>query len=206
MDIDKEWKILLTKKDVKHYVKQCAMYLNDKFSNMDKPIVICPILKGAIYFAADLTRKLKFPHKLSFISASSYGDSKTQVEHVKIDFNQKELSKHMIILVDELLDSGKTLYEIKQHIIGNNIASSEDIFTCTLMNKKKSRIYDADYIGIALPDVWLVGYGLDDKKEKRNLENVYACPKDFSIQKTDDDKIFESEEFYFDVLNGLKRK
>jgi hypothetical protein len=107
----------------------------------------------------------------------------------------KKFEGKKVILLDELFDNGTTLHQVKQKLLQELNKSEEDIFTCTLFRKAKPTSWPApDLWGIDIPDVWVVGYGLDDAQEKRGWPHLYACPKLPEIPKTDADRIFDSPE------------
>eukprot|EP00927_Polykrikos_kofoidii_P084525 TRINITY_DN892_c0_g1_i1.p1 TRINITY_DN892_c0_g1~~TRINITY_DN892_c0_g1_i1.p1 ORF type:complete len:477 (-),score=75.63 TRINITY_DN892_c0_g1_i1:280-1710(-) len=151
-------------------------------------IVIVGILKGAFMLMSDLCRQLSRPYSVYFIEASSYKNEQSQGA-MEVT---KELSKskfvepigkvpHKIVLVDELLDNGKTMHDVKQFLLNNlgGTHTETDILTVCLFNKKRDRAYpEADITGIRdLPDLWLVGYGLDDRGTKRGWTELFAMPK-----------------------------
>jgi len=152
-------------------------------------IVLIGILKGAFMFMSDLCRTLMRPYSVYFVEASSYGDEKTQKGGVSISSDIPaskfcdSITKqpHKIVLCDELLDNGKTMEEMKQHLLKRLSAThtDNDILTTCLFSKKRDRTYpEADVTGISdLPDLWLVGYGLDDRGTKRGWTELFAIPK-----------------------------
>jgi hypoxanthine-guanine phosphoribosyltransferase len=114
----------------------------------------------------------------------------------------KKFAGKEVILVDELFDNGLTMYQIKQAICEKALVDPERIFTCTLMKKNKSTKYpDPNLFGVTVPNIWLVGYGLDDKQEKRNWTSLYGCPKSDGVPKSEDDVIFGDEEAYQKMLS-----
>lgn len=204
VDVQNEWKLLLTKKEIKKCIRKCARVIQTKFTGKD--FVLTYILKGAAYFFVDLSREITIPHSIYSIEASSYHNSQTQDEQVKVFSDRIVPSKFTgkkVVLIDELYDSGKTIEQVKQTIHEKAGVPLEDIFTCTLFNKNKTK--KPDLYGIDVPNVWLVGYGLDDNQEKRNWTYLYACPKCSNLPKTPEDKIFDDEEFYKMVRNGLEK-
>jgi hypoxanthine phosphoribosyltransferase len=192
-NVIEEWRLILTADEIRLCVQKCANVINAKFAG--KEVVIACILKGAVYFFTDLTRMLTIPHSCYFIEASSYKDKQTQNEHVEIlsqIIPSKFAGKH-VILLDELFDNGNTLMRIKDAIHEKANVPYNMIFTCTLFIKnKQSHCPKPDLIGIAVPDVWLVGYGLDDKQEKRNWIHLFARPKEVLSLRNTDDAIFDN--------------
>jgi len=197
----------MTENEIRQVVKKCTNVINQKFESTN--IVMVCILKGAAYFYVDLTRELTIPHSCYFIEATSYHDSQSQtgLSIFSSIVPEKFIDKHVII-VDELFDNGETLNNIKSAIHTKANVPLEMIFTCTAFKKNKETKYQLpDLCGISLPDVWVVGYGLDNKQENRHFKNLYAIPKDGNVTKTDDDKIFDDEELWgkmrCDIATGL---
>ncbi len=189
------WKLILTEEEVQYVVKRCADYINQRYKGED--VVVACILKGAVYFHVDLTRYLEFPHASYFIEATSYYDGQKQSEELKIlsVIHPDKFKGKVVILLDELFDNGKTLYNVKNKI--QELGQPKEIFTCVAFRKEKSTKYPLpDMEGILVPDVWLVGYGLDSCQKHRNLREIYACPKIEGIPKSEADNMFEDDEYY----------
>lgn len=178
-------------------IQWLAEVINRKF-NSEKIVVTC-ILKGCAYFLVDLTKKLTIPHSIYFIEASSYHDEQLQGETIEILslLVPSKFQGRKVILLDELYDNGFTLQAVKHKLIDETKIQASDIFTCTLFHKSKSHNqYELpNLVGFRdLPDLWYVGYGLDDKQEKRNWPHLYAMPKLPGVPRGPDDLIFESTE------------
>ncbi|MBP9989285.1 MAG: hypoxanthine phosphoribosyltransferase [Ruminococcus sp.] len=136
-----------------------------------KNLMLVSILKGSVIFMADLMRAITVPCEIDFMSVSSYG-SGTKSGTVKIikdlDIN---LEGKDLLLVEDILDSGKTLSYVSKMLKTRNPAS---IKVCTLLDKPERReaeIY-ADYSGTFVPDEFVVGYGLDYAEKYRNLPYI----------------------------------
>jgi hypoxanthine phosphoribosyltransferase len=200
-----DWKLTLTRDEIAHLNDKIAKELNEKFKG--EKVIVVSILKGAVYFFADLTRRLNFEHSQYHIEASSYHNSQTQSEQVEIlsKINPTKFAGRKVILIDELYDNGTTINNIKNKIVELTGIKPEDIFTCTIFKKDKQTDQLApDYYGILVPNVWLVGYGLDDQQEKRNWPDLWATPKDGDIKPTEDDQMFTDSEFYDKVRAKLQ--
>jgi len=197
-DISKSWKFLLSDSEIKTGASRLAKHIDAKFAGKD--IVLVCILKGCVYFFVDLTRALTIPYSTYFIEASSYRDSQTQQE--KVEFLSvlvpSKFKNKTVVLVDELFDNGKTLHSVKEALMAkeNKLDLTPDrIFTCTMFSKiKESHYSQPDLVGIALPDIWVVGYGLDDMQEKRGWPHLYGVPKVEGVEKVPSDKIFENND------------
>lgn len=163
-------------------------------------IILVGILKGAFMFMSDLCRQLVRPYSVYFVEASSYKDSKTQGAcQISADlsgskfFDATSKEKHKIVLIDELLDNGKTMAEMKQYFLNQLSAThtENDILTVCLFSKKRERAWpEADITGIPdLPDLWLVGYGLDDRGTKRGWTELFAIPKVKIVETIEKDEV-----------------
>eukprot|EP00008_Paramoeba_atlantica_P002990 CAMPEP_0201489272 /NCGR_PEP_ID=MMETSP0151_2-20130828/21669_1 /ASSEMBLY_ACC=CAM_ASM_000257 /TAXON_ID=200890 /ORGANISM="Paramoeba atlantica, Strain 621/1 / CCAP 1560/9" /LENGTH=243 /DNA_ID=CAMNT_0047874807 /DNA_START=13 /DNA_END=744 /DNA_ORIENTATION=- len=204
---EKQWRLLLKAKEIDHVLDVLAERLNTLFEGKD--VVITCILKGAVYFLVDLTRRLKIPYSVYFLEASSYKHQKQgeTVEMLSKIIPSKFVNKH-VLLVDELWDNGKTLESVKNHLIEKIGHDKKDVSTCTLFLKEKNpNVYPLPNLyGLVLPNVWVVGYGLDDNQEKRGWEHLFGIPKIEGIPKGPDDDIFEEggEEKYLEMRKNLK--
>ena len=119
----------------------------------------------------------------------------------------KKFEGKKVVLLDELYDSGTTLRLVKEKLVEELGKQPEDIFTCTLFLKQTGKAPKhplPDLFGLEVPDVWVVGYGLDDAQEKRGWTNLYAVPKIDAIPATGDDEMFTSEEKYQECLQRMQ--
>lgn len=206
--MDNGWKLLVNKSHIKKCVKQLAKKIDTIF--WGKKVVVVCILKGAVYFFVDLTRYLQIPHACYFIESSTYHDDQKPSEtSVLGSIDPKKFADKEVhyVLVDELFDNGQTLHNIKTTIHEKASVPLDKIFTCTLFRKNKASKYaQPDLFGLSVPDVWLVGYGLDDKQEKRNWENVWACPKTIPALRTESDNLFSDLSYYTEVVDNLEEQ
>ena len=240
VNVAADWRIIMTDVEIQQCVQKCADYINKNF--VGKKIVVTCILKGAVYFFTDLTRKLTIPHSCYFVEASSYKDKHVQEEKVEIlsKIIPAKFADRHVILIDELYDNGGTMNHIKEAIHTEGNVSYDKIFTCTLFKKSKDTFYlhdgpdidadvrtkniDADVrtknidtdvrtknkapdlVGIEVPDMWLVGYGLDDQQEKRGWTYLFACPKMKDVPHSKDDIIFDFSEAYDQMRSRIMDK
>jgi hypoxanthine phosphoribosyltransferase len=137
-------------------------------------VVVVVVLKGAFMFAADLLRNISVPLTLEFIQAASYHNETSSNRDVKIilDLNSDIEGKH-VILIEDILDTGHTLSSLRRLMLQRNPAS---VRLCTLLDKKERREteIEADYVGMAIEDKFVVGYGLDHAGKYRNLGQIYT--------------------------------
>jgi hypoxanthine phosphoribosyltransferase len=163
-------KIIIKEEQLKKRIKKLADEISNDYK--DKNPVLVGILKGSFIFMADLTRQLKMPHQIDFISVASYGSGKQASGVVKWlkDLSINIEGKHVII-VEDIIDSGLTLNYIRNNLLTRNPKSLKIV---TLLNKKKKRKIKIPlkYVGFSIPDEFVVGYGLDYDEKYRNLPYI----------------------------------
>lgn len=137
-----------------------------------KNLLVVGILKGSVLFMADLIREIQLPCKLDFLAVSSYGGDTRSGGVVKIVKDiDIELEDYDVLLVEDILDSGRTLSYVCDMLRTRHPAS---IRVATLLDKPERRVVDlkADYVGTSVPDEFVVGYGLDFDQRYRNLPYI----------------------------------
>lgn len=201
--INKNYLVVMDSLAINKCVDKCANYINRKFDGQD--IICVGILKGAVYFFVDLTRKITIPHSCYFIESSSYHDNQTQSEcNIMSSIEPSKFLNKQVILIDELFDNGETMFQVKKAIHEKANIPLDKIFTCTAFKKNKITKYESpDIFGAIVPNVWLIGYGLDDKQKCRNYVELYACPKSENVPKTEDDKMFEDTEYHNKIVTSI---
>lgn len=197
-DYPADWKLYMTEANIQKNVSLCADMINEKFKNVN--IILVCILKGATWFFADLTKKLTIPYTTYFVEASSYKNNQKQDESVEIisQINPEKFKNKVPILIDELYDNGTTMEHLKKAISDIGNVPYDLIQTMALFKKNKPESFSypgtLDMFGVCVHNVWLVGYGLDDKQEKRGWIHLFAVPKPPEMEKSEDDiLIFESD-------------
>lgn len=162
--------ILLTQEQLKTRVKELGEAITADYA--DKEIVLISVLRGSYIFMADLSRAIDRPCTIDFMSVSSYGKGTTSSGQVQItkDLSEEIEGKHVLV-VEDILDSGNTLYYLLQILQARKPAS---IRLCTLLDKPERRVRDikADYSGFTVPDAFVVGYGLDYAEKYRNIPYI----------------------------------
>lgn len=134
----------------------------------DKRPLIVGVLVGAFVFVADLVRELDFPLEVAFVSASSYGQGTVAGElKLELDLETEVAGRHLLV-VDDILDTGRTLSKLTEMFVERGAAS---VRTCCVLDKPSRRevSFEADFIGLEIPDQFVVGYGLDYAQSYRNL-------------------------------------
>lgn len=164
-------KLLIPEDKILQRVKELAKEIEDYFAG---PFFVVSLLKGAFIFTADLVRSFSIPVQVDFIWVSSYGSSQESQGHVKVIKDlDRDIEGLKVLLVDDILDTGYTLEEVYRLL---KLKGAKEVKTCVLLDKKERRRvpFEADFVGFKVPNLFLVGYGLDWDEEGRNLRGVYA--------------------------------
>ncbi len=162
-------RVLVTPEEINVRVQELALEISRDYKDVEQ-IYMVGILKGAFIFMADLTRHLEVTHVVDFMALSSYGKTTTSgAVRILMDLREPIEGKHVLI-VEDIVDSGQTLSYLHRILEGRNPASLK---TCVLALKKRDGL-DAkiDYLGFEIPDVWVVGYGLDFADKHRTLPYI----------------------------------
>ena len=159
--------VLISEDELATAVAALGKQISDDYR--DKNLLMISVLKGSIIFMADLMRAIRIPVKIDFMSVSSYGSGVETTGVVKIlkdlDIN---LAGYDLLIVEDILDSGKTLSYLKELLLGRNPRS---VRIATLLDKPDRRQVDIapDYVCFSIPDRFVVGYGLDYDERYRHL-------------------------------------
>lgn len=133
--------------------------------------IIC-ILKGSVFFASELAKRITVPVTLDFMAVSSYGNDTVSSGNIQIkkDLAEPIAGRHVLV-VEDIIDTGKTLSFLMEMLRERNPASLK---LCTLLDKPDRRTHpvDVDYVGFEIPDEFVVGYGLDYAQKYRNLPYI----------------------------------
>ena len=162
-------RVLISEEELKQICKRLGEQITRDYTG--KKLLIVSVLKGAVLFMADLMREIKCDCTIDFIAVSSYSGTKTTgvVKFKKdLDIDPDGMD---ILIVEDILDSGITLSYLSGVLMGRNANS---IKICTLLDKVANRKADikADYVGMVIPDEFVIGYGLDYNEKYRNLPYI----------------------------------
>lgn len=163
-------RVLLSEEELKEIIKRLGKEITEDYK--DKNLLVVSVLKGSVMVMADLLREIKIPCRIDFMSVSSYGSGTKTTGSVKIIKDLDiDLAGFDLLIVEDILDSGVTLSNLKEILLTRDPAS---VKICTLLDKPERRKADikADYIGAQVPDAFVVGYGLDYDEKYRNLPFV----------------------------------
>jgi hypoxanthine phosphoribosyltransferase len=164
--------ILVQSDDLRQRIRAIAAEINEDYAG--KNLLLVGVLKGAVFFLADLMRQLEIDCELDFMAVSSYGSSTESSGVVRI---LKDLDTPIegrdVLIVEDIVDSGLTLSYLRKNLGARSPASLE---VCALLVKPERFKVDPDlrYVGFEVPDKFVVGYGLDHAQQLRNLPYVAA--------------------------------
>ncbi len=169
-------RILISEEDIQQRVAEIATEIDRDYKDAGRVILI-GILKGAFIFTADLSRKVTVPHSVDFMSISSYGDTAESAGAVRLILDlRKPITDQHVIVVEDIVDTGYTMNYLHRTLMGRNPASLK---TCSLFKKNRDSLdVPLDYVGFDLPDVWVVGYGLDYADTHRTLPYIAELKKE----------------------------
>ena len=165
-------KILVQSDELAHRVAQLGRQISEDYEGRD--LFLVGVLKGAVFFLADLMRHLDVPCALDFMAVASYGSSTDTSGVVRI---LKDLDASIegrdVLIVEDIVDSGLTLSYLLRNLQARGPASLE---VCALLTKPERRKVDLPtrYVGFEIPDKFAIGYGLDHAERYRNLPYVAA--------------------------------
>ena len=163
-------RVLFSEAELKTRVAELGAQITADYQG--KQPVIISVLRGSYIFMADLTRSIDLPCTIDIMAVSSYGSGTTSSGQVRI---VKDLSENIegrdVLVVEDILDSGNTLSYLLKLLQARHVAS---VKLCTLLDKPSRRTRDikADYVGYSVPDLFVVGYGLDYAEKYRNLPYI----------------------------------
>ena len=162
--------IIVSQEVIQQHVSQLAQQISQDYADVER-LYLVGVLKGAFIFLADLARELTIPHVVDFMAVSSYGQAGAVSGAVRLVMDLREpIEGEHVLIVEDIVDSGNTLHYLQDTLNGRQPASLK---TCALVRKKRDKAsYPVDYLGFEIPDVWVVGYGLDYAEQHRTLPYI----------------------------------
>jgi hypoxanthine phosphoribosyltransferase len=162
--------IFLTEAQIQQRVAALGAQISQDYAGKD--LVVVGVLKGVIFFMADLLRAMTIPVTMDFLALSRYGPSEQTHGVVSLtkDLNEPLAGRH-VLFVEDIIDTGFTTRFIMRNL---RLREPESIRVCALFNRARRRIIEIelDYVGFDIPDYYLVGYGLDFNERYRNLPYI----------------------------------
>jgi hypoxanthine phosphoribosyltransferase len=167
----KEFELSILSVNIKRSIERLAVEINEDYAGKD--IMFICILNGSCIFASDLIRKIKLPCQISFIKMTSYiGKESTGTVKEIIGLNE-DISGRDVIILEDIVDSGMTIETVSSKLKTKHPASLK-IATLLFKPQAYQKNLNLDYVGIEMPNGFLIGYGLDYNGYGRNLEDIYV--------------------------------
>src|ERR671926_450030 len=164
--------VLLSSEDIEEKVREIGERITEDYRG--QRLLLVGILRGAVVFLSDLMRHLQLPCEIDFMEVSSYGTGTQSSGVVRIlkDLEEDITGKH-VLLVEDIIDTGLTLSYLRRTLLQRKPASLE---ICALLSKPSRRQVDlpVKYLGFEVPDVFVIGYGIDYAGAYRNLPDIHA--------------------------------
>ena len=163
-------RVLITEEQIAEEIKKAGKYIDSLYDG--KPILLVSILKGSFVFLADLCRAVSVPCEIGFMCAKSYfsGTVSTGVVKITMDLDQ-DVSGYHVVIVEDIIDTGRTLRDIVKMLKARNPVS---LHVVTLLDKPERRLveFNADKTLFTIPDLFVIGYGLDCGEYFRSLPYI----------------------------------
>ena len=164
---------LVSEEEIDSIVSRIATEIDRDYPDRSRGLLLLCILKGSVVFMGDLMKKIERPVEIDFMKVSSYGSGTSSTGRINIvlDLHRGDLSDTDIIVIEDIIDSGKTLSHLTKYL---ELKGAGSVKTCTLLDKPSRREVDftPDYVGKIVPDEFVVGFGLDYNEMYRNLPYV----------------------------------
>ena len=165
--------ILITEEEIGEITSRLAAKITEDYKNSEKLVLVC-ILKGSLMFTTELMKKIPLRNlEVEFMKVSSYGSGTVSsgVLNIHLDMKREDLSDADFLIVEDIVDSGNTLYRLVKYL---KERGANSVKTCTMLDKPDRRVveFTPDYCGAVIPDEFVIGFGLDYDEKYRNLPYV----------------------------------
>lgn len=175
LDSTENWKskikrVIISEEQIREEIKKAGALIDSIYDG--SPILLVSILKGSFIFMADICRAVTVPCEIAFMAAKSYFEGTVSTGHVEITMDLKhDISKYHVVIIEDIIDTGRTLNEIIKIL---NVRNPLSLKVITLLDKPDRRVVDlkADYSLFTIPDYFVIGYGLDYGEFYRNLPYI----------------------------------
>lgn len=164
-----EVKVLYSEEMIQQRIREIGEQITKDYEG--KELVLVGLLKGAAYFMVDLSKQIRLPVTLEFMTVSSYQNTESTGKVKIVQDLDSPISGKNVLIVEDIIDTGRTLHEIKQLF---EIRGAKSVSICALLDKKAMRLVDVpvDYVGFDVEDRFMLGYGLDYNQYYRNLPYI----------------------------------
>ena len=172
--LDKEFELFISESKINEVISSLAEQITKDLADTDP--VFLGILNGAFLFASDLLKQIKFPCIISFLKLATYQGTVSTGKVKRLIGINEDLKNKTVIILEDIIDTGFTLQQIKKQLVGYE---PKEIKVATLFFKPNAYQTNdkIDYIGMEIPNNFIVGYGLDYNGYGRNLTSVYKLKK-----------------------------
>jgi len=169
--LDKEFKLFISEKQIQEAVEEIACRMNKELKG--QKVFLIGILNGCFMFAADLVKHLDLDCRITFLKLASYQGTSSTGKVKRLIGLDEDIKDQVVVVLEDIVDTGITLDFIQKQLRGYEPA---EIKLATLLYKPEACRQDVslDYVGIEIPDDFVVGYGLDYNGYGRNLRQIYS--------------------------------
>lgn len=164
--------VLVSREELDEICDCLAAEITEKYRDSGRELIFVTVLKGSVFFAADLIRRIPLSCEMEFMKVSSYGAGTETSGFIQVHLDLKrDIKDADVIIIEDIIDSGRTLEKLC-HLLADRGAHS--VCCCTLLDKPERRQVNLnpDFVGRVIPDAFVVGYGLDYDEKYRNLPYV----------------------------------
>lgn len=171
--------ILVSEQELSGIFDRIAAQIDEDYRNSERITVLVCILKGSLMFTCELMKRITVPTEVEFMKVSSYASGTISSGEIslQLDLNRDDLNNVNLIIIEDIIDSGRTLSHLVEHL---RRKGADSIRICTLFDKPDRRVTELvpDYCGKIIPDEFIVGFGLDYNEQYRNLPFVGVLKKE----------------------------
>jgi hypoxanthine phosphoribosyltransferase len=166
---------LVTRSEIREHVRRVSERLREDY--FDKQPILIGVLNGCFIFMADLIREMNIPCEVDFVKVTSYRDAMTSGTIALEKDVSADLEGRHVIIVEDIVDTGKSLVYLRQHLMSKRPASLVMV-AMFLKDRAKADGVESEYVGMEIPDEFVVGYGLDYAQQWRQLPDLYTLVKE----------------------------
>jgi len=169
--LDRKFKISLPSQKIQEAISKLAIKINNDLK--EKDVIFMAILNGAFMFASDLYKQINFDSQITFLKLASYDGTTSSGKIKRLIGINEDIKDKVVVVIEDIVDTGNTMESILKQLKGYE-PSEIKIATLLLKPEIFQNKYPVDYIGLEIPNEFIVGYGLDYNGYGRNLEDIYT--------------------------------
>lgn len=172
MEDNKREETLFSREEINDRVKELGKEISDAYK--DGELVVISLLRGSFIFAADLVREVSIPVEVDFLTTASYGHEEISSGNVEIVHDlRSDIKGKDVLIVDDIIDSGFTLQKVAEYLQSKG---PKTVKIAVMLDKPSRRKVDVspDFVGFTIPDVFIVGYGLNYGDYYRNIPYIFT--------------------------------